>query len=336
MERGNRSGDSRATRHRSALSADEPPGPDVPDPAGPEEDRDGPLAGQDAAPDAIPGPEAGEAAPPEAHTSSGRNLPVAAGVGVLLGGVVILTLFTVKATFLIVMGLAASVALWEMGRALASKRIHVPVVPIALGGAAMWLSEYWWTERAVLASFVLTVVAILAWRLPRGTEGYLRDVTAGVFVLAYIPLMATFLVALLAPGDGARRVLTLVIFTVGSDVGGYFAGSLLGQHPMARVISPNKTWEGLGGSVLVCLAAGAILLPVALHGHLWQGLVVGAVAVAAAILGDLVESAIKRDLKIKDMGSLLPGHGGILDRIDALLVTAPVVWVLLAAFVPGH
>jgi phosphatidate cytidylyltransferase len=104
---------------------------------------------------------------------------------------------------------------------------------------------------------------------------------------------------------------------------------------MAPAISPKKTWEGLGGSVAACLAGGAILLPVLLHGQLWQGLILGAAAVAAATLGDLAESMIKRDLAIKDMGSVLPGHGGILDRIDSLLVMAPVVWLLLAIFVPN-
>ena len=105
---------------------------------------------------------------------------------------------------------------------------------------------------------------------------------------------------------------------------------------MARSISPSKTWEGLAGSVLLCLAAGAVLLPVLLHGHVWQGILIGAGAAAAAILGDLAESAIKRDLHIKDMGSVLPGHGGILDRVNSLLVTAPVTWLLMAVFVTAH
>ncbi len=290
-------------------------------------------------PDAGVTPAPGVAAGRETRSGlarSGRNLPVAAAVGVLLGGIVILTLFTVKATFLIFMGAAAVVALWELARSLGSRGIHAPFLPVAVGGTAMWVCEYWWSDRAVLASLVLTVVVILAWRLPAGTDGYLRDVMAGVFVLAYVPLLAVFIVAMLAPADGARRVLLFVILTVCSDIGGYFAGSLLGRHPMARTISPSKTWEGLAGSVLLCLVAGAVLLPMLLHGHVWQGILIGAGAAAAAILGDLAESAIKRDLHIKDMGSVLPGHGGVLDRIDSLLVTAPVTWLLMAVFVTAH
>ncbi len=158
-----------------------------------------------------------------------------------------------------------------------------------------------------------------------------------MFTLAYLPLMAVFVSLMLARPDGDRRVLVFLILTVCSDAGGYFAGILIGRHPMAPSISPKKTWEGLGGSVVACLAGGAILLPWLLQGRLWQGLVLGAAAVGAATLGDLVESMIKRDLQLKDMGSVLPGHGGILERLDSLLVMAPVVWLLLAIFIPnGH
>jgi len=128
-----------------------------------------------------------------------------------------------------------------------------------------------------------------------------------------------------------------VILTACSDTGGYLAGILVGKHPLVPRISPKKTWEGLGGSIVVCLTAGAIMVPQLLDGQVWQGLLLGLAAVAAATLGDLTESMIKRDLEIKDMGHLLPGHGGIMDRIDSLLVMAPVVWLLLAVFVPnGH
>ena len=350
MDFGDWSGDAGGMRQRSALSAGDVPERDARHPAdhdAPQPDRR--LAGEEGQgpgargmrqrpnqDEGEPAKQAGES-PKQGVTPSrsGRNLPVAAGVGLLLGGLALLTLFTVKATFLAFMAVAAAVALWEMSRALGSRGIGAPVIPIALGGAALWACEYWVSNRAVLAALAITVVVILAWRLPGGTDGYLRDVMAGIFVLVYVPLLAVFIVAMLAPADGARRVLLFIILTICSDIGGYFAGSLLGRHPMARAISPNKTWEGLAGSVLACLAAGAVLLPVLLGGYVWQGVLIGAGAVSSATLGDLTESAIKRDLKIKDMGSVLPGHGGILDRIDSLLVSAPVTWLLLAVFLHG-
>ncbi len=266
---------------------------------------------------------------------TGRNLPAAIGVGLVLGGLALLTLLTVKATFLIYMGAALAVALWELDSALRTRDIRIPVIPVALGGAAMLTSAYWAAGGAVTAAFALTVVAILCWRLFGGTGGYVKDVTAGVFAVAYLPLLGSAVAAMLAAPNGGRRVLAFIIITICSDIGGYFAGITLGRsgaHKLAPVISPKKTWEGLAGSALATIVAGAILLSALLHGHWWAGAVIGLAAVVAAVLGDLAESVIKRDLGIKDMGSLLPGHGGILDRIDSLLVCAPVVWLLLTLF----
>ena len=267
---------------------------------------------------------------------TGRNLPAAIGVGAVLGGLVLLTLLTVKATFLLYMGAVLAIALHELDTALRTREIRVPLVPVVLGGAAMLTAAYWAAGGAVTAAFALTVVAVLAWRMFGGTDGYVRDVSAGIFAAAYLPLLGATGAAMLAEHDGGKRVLTLIILAICSDIGGYAAGITLGRsgaHKLAPVISPKKTWEGLAGSALTCIVAGAILLPSLLHGHWWQGVVLGAAAVVAAVLGDLAASMIKRDLGIKDFGRLLPGHGGVLDRIDSLLACGPVVWLLLAAFV---
>ena len=310
-----------------------PPEPAVPPgPAGPPEAAGAPEAAA----------QADEAAAPEAprrESRTGRNLPVAIGVGAGLGGLVLLTLLTVKATFLLYVAAALVVALRELATAAARHSIKIPVIPVAVGGAAMLACMYWLGTQAALAALALTVVAILAWRLPGGPDGYLRDVTGGVFATIYLPFMGIFVAAMLVPADGPRRVLTFIILTISSDIGGYFAGITLGRggrHKMAPVISPKKTWEGFAGSAVACLVAGWLCVTLMLHGHAWQGLLTGAAAVLAATLGDLAESMIKRDLKIKDMGTLLPGHGGILDRLDSLLVVVPVVWLLLYAFIPAR
>ncbi len=284
-------------------------------------------------------PAQADPAKPAGRVSTGRNLPVAIGVGAALGGLVILTLLTVKATFLLYVGAALAIALSELAGALAKRDIRVPVIPVAAGGTAILTCLYWLGVQDALAALALTVLVVFAWRLPGGASGYVKDVTAGVFAVIYLPFLASFVVAMLVPADGPRRVLTFVILTVCSDIGGYFAGITLGRggrHLMAPAISPKKTWEGFAGSVVACLIGGALCLPLLLHGHAWQGLLTGAAAVLAAILGDLVESMIKRDLDIKDMGTLLPGHGGILERLDSLLAVAPVVWLALFVFVPVH
>ena len=272
---------------------------------------------------------------PPGGRRTGRNLPAAIAVGAGLGGLVVLTLLTVKATFLLYMAIAVGIALAELTGAFAKRDINIPVIPVAAGGIAMVTCMYWLGWRDALAALALTVIAVLAWRLRGGTSGYVQDTTAGMFALCYLPLPAVFVTAMLVPADGPRRVLTFIIVTICSDIGGYFAGITLGRHLMVPVISPKKTWEGFAGSAVACLVAGALCLPLLLHGHAWQGLLTGAAAVLAATLGDLVESMIKRDLDIKDMGTVLPGHGGILERLDSLLVCAPVVWLLLVAFIPA-
>ncbi len=270
---------------------------------------------------------------------TGRNLPAAIGVGTVLGGLVLLTLLTVKATFLLYMGAAVAVALNELATAARGKGIDIPVIPVALGGVAMLACTYWLGYPGAVAAIALTVVAVVMYRLPGGTQGYVGDVTAGIFAAAYLPFMASFVAAMLAPHDGARRILTFIIVTICSDIGGYFAGITLGRgtrHPMAPHISPKKTWEGFAGSAAACLVAGWLTVTLLLHGHAWQGLLLGAATVITAIAGDLAASSIKRDLDIKDFGTLLPGHGGILDRIDSMLLTAPVTWLLLLAFIPAR
>jgi phosphatidate cytidylyltransferase len=294
---------------------------------------DGPVPGGPAPEDpaAVPTPSAPKG------IKAGRNLPAAIGVGVVLGGLALLTLLTVKATFLIYMGAALAIGLHELTSALKTKDINVPVIPVALGGAAILTTAYWAAGGATAAAFALTVLAILIVRMFGGTNGYVKDVTAGVFATAYLAIFGGCVAAMLAESGGGKRVLIFIVLTICSDIGGYFAGITLtpftGGHKMAPVISPKKTWEGLAGSAFLCIVAGAVMLPTLLHGHWWQGVITGIAALAAAVFGDLAESMIKRDLAIKDMGTLLPGHGGVLDRIDSLLACAPVVWLLLALFV---
>jgi len=167
-----------------------------------------------------------------------------------------------------------------------------------------------------------------------GPQHAVRDVAGGVFVAAYLPFLASFTSLMLAKDDGAQRIFVFILLVVCSDVGGYALGVVAGKHPMAPSISPKKSWEGAAGSVIACVIGGVISVPLTLDGPWWAGAVVGLAVVVAATLGDLTESTIKRDLGVKDMGSILPGHGGLMDRLDSLLLTAPVVWAVLAAVVP--
>ena len=150
----------------------------------------------------------------------------------------------------------------------------------------------------------------------------------------YLGLFASFATLMLVPDDGAQRILTFMIMVVASDTGGYIAGVLFGKHPMAPKISPKKSWEGFAGSLLGAALGGALCVWLLLDGQWWQGLIAGLAVAIVATGGDLTESLIKRDLGVKDMGNLLPGHGGVMDRMDSLLPSAVVTWCLLALFVP--
>jgi phosphatidate cytidylyltransferase len=280
----------------------------------------------------VDGTAAAESKPGGSRT--GRNLPAAIAVGVVLGALVIVSLYTYKAAFLVVVAAAVGIGIHELTRALAVRDIHVPLYPLLAGLLAILAGGWWGGAVSLAGAFAITVMVLLSWRMFRGPiDGYVRDATASLFVAVYPALLAGFAALLLKPDDGPDRVIVFIAVTVCSDIGGYVAGILFGRHKMSPVISPKKTWEGFSGSTLACVVAGALLVRFLLGGAYWQGAVVGAVVVVCATLGDLIESVIKRDLGIKDMGTVLPGHGGIMDRLDSLLFTLVPVWVLLELFV---
>jgi phosphatidate cytidylyltransferase len=273
--------------------------------------------------------------PPERRTRAGRNLTAAIAVGLGLGAVVLISLYVWKAAFLGVIALAVLLALWELSNALRADRVRVAVVPIAVGGLAILVAAYAGGSEPMMVALALTVLATMVWRLPENPAGYVRDVTSGIFVTLYVPFLAGFAALMLRDDDGADRVVVFILLTVFSDVGGYAAGVLFGKHPMAPRVSPKKSWEGFAGSALFCAGGGALIMPLLLEGTAAAGAAIGLAVMLTATLGDLGESMIKRDLGIKDMGSLLPGHGGIMDRLDSLLPAAPVTFLLLTWLVPA-
>ncbi|MGW0702575.1 phosphatidate cytidylyltransferase [Streptomyces sp. NPDC002867] len=282
-----------------------------------------------------PPPAAPQQPQPPQKKRAGRDLRAAIGVGVGLGAVIVASLFIVKAVFVGVVAVAVVVGLWELTTRLQErKQIKAPLVPLAVGGAAMVVAGYVRGSEGAWVAMALTALAVLVWRMTEPPEGYLRDVTAGVFAAFYVPFLATFVALMLSADDGPERVITFLVLTVVSDTGAYAVGWRFGKHKLAPRISPGKTREGLLGAVTFAMAAGALCMQFLVDdGTWWQGLLLGLAVAASATLGDLGESMIKRDLGIKDMGTLLPGHGGIMDRLDSLLPTAPVVWLLLVLFV---
>ncbi|WP_338673210.1 phosphatidate cytidylyltransferase [Streptomyces sp. SCSIO 30461] len=325
--------------------------PDVPETGRDAEDRDDRIRGaarwsgspvreeMPQEPMPIPPPSAASEPPqpsqPPQKKRAGRDLRAAIGVGVGLGAVIIASLFIVKAVFVAVIAAAVVVGLWELTSRLKERKgINAPLVPLAVGGAWMVVAGYARGAEGAWVATAFTALAVLVWRMTESPDGYLKDVTAGLFATFYVPFLATFVSMMLTAGDGPQRVFTFLLLTVVSDTGAYAIGWRFGKHKLAPRISPGKTREGLFGAVAFGMGAGALCVPLLIDGGTWwQGVLLGLAIAASATLGDLGESMIKRDLGIKDMGTLLPGHGGIMDRLDSLLPTAPVAWLLFVLFV---
>jgi phosphatidate cytidylyltransferase len=271
-----------------------------------------------------------ESTPAPSPSRAGRNLPAAIAVGVGLGALILGSLVWQKVLFTVLVLAVVLIAVDEMIKALRAGGAVIPRIPLFAGTTAMLAAAYFGGPMALLVALALTVLATIFWRMPGGSIGFVRDASAGVFLIGYVPLLAGFAILLVQPeADGLERVVTFFLVVIASDVGGYVAGVLFGKHPMAPTISPKKSWEGFTGSALACIGAGIGSVVLLLDGHWWVGAIIGAIGVVTATVGDLGESMIKRDLGIKDMSNLLPGHGGVMDRLDSLLATAPVVWLLL-------
>lgn len=272
------------------------------------------------------------AVPSGTPSRAGRNLPAAIASGLVLAAVVLVSLYTVKWLFGVVVVIALLISVHEFVNAFAQAGIKVARSPLFVATAVIPAVAYVWGTTAQLVATGIVILAILIWRIRRGYEGYVRDVTASSFVVAYLPFMAGFLMLTLAADNGPERVVVFILLTVANDIGGYAAGVLFGRHPIAPQISPKKSWEGFAGSVVLQGVVGAASFVLLFDAPWWQGLVAGLVMTVTATAGDFAESAIKRDLGVKDMGTFIPGHGGMMDRLDSLIPNAFTSWALFTLF----
>ncbi len=263
---------------------------------------------------------------------AGRNLPAAIGTGVGLLALCLITLFTFRWTFGLLVSIAMIIAVLEFSNAFKQVGIHLERVTVALAAAVLPLAAFWFGVTAQLIVMGISVLAVIFVRLVRGSNGYVKDVTASLFVVAYVPFMASFLLLTLSADNGPLRILVFVALTVGNDVGGYAAGVFFGKHPIAPSISPKKSWEGFVGSLVLQILLGIAGFVWLLDASWWQGVIAGVVMTITATAGDFAESAVKRDLGLKDMGRLLPGHGGVMDRLDSLIPNAFTSWALFTLF----
>ena len=267
------------------------------------------------------------------HGRAGRNLLAAIGMGLFLAiGLVLLPALYLPWLFAVIVSVAMAVAAWELAGALEQRGVQVERGVLYAGALAMPQAAYWWGVQPLIAVVRGDRARRMGARLLRGPEGYVADVAGTSLVAAYTGLMGGFAGLVLASSQGGDRVIVIVALTISSDIGGYIFGVLLGKHPMAPKISPKKSWEGFAGSLLFQAVVGVLLFVYLLEAPWWQGLITGLVLTVTATAGDFVESAIKRDLGVKDMSNLIPGHGGLMDRLDSILPNIFAGWLLLLVF----
>ena len=278
---------------------------------------------------------------------AGRNLPAATAVGLgmlvfVLGGLLFLPL-----GFVLIVTAFAVFGVWEVFRALETSGTRLPIIPVMTGTVAMPASAYFGGLESLLFAMMLSSVAALIWRSLEGAAGSARSIFAGVFTLAWIPFMISFAVLPLhtpvgetpvglwpdgVVPPGAWQIATLLLLVVANDTFGYLVGASLGKHPMAPKISPKKSWEGFAGSIAGATVVGVLAAIFLLDKPWWFGVALAVGMVAAATAGDLSESMVKRELGIKDMSSILPGHGGVMDRLDSIVFASPVAFILCSLF----
>lgn len=268
-------------------------------------------------------------APAEPKKSrAGRNLPAAIGVGLVMLGLVLAGLFLFEPLLVALIVVLAGVGSWEVARATTHAKTSVPLVPLFLASAMLPVSAIWGGLEAMGFTYMICLVIALLVRLMEGLKGAAASVMSSVFIISWVPLLLSFALLILEEPNGQWLIATILLLAVSNDTFGYIVGVLFGKHPMAAKISPKKSWEGFAGSMLGSMAVGALAMHFWLDMPWWTGVILAFFTTIAATTGDFSESMIKRELGIKDMSNLLPGHGGIMDRLDSVVFVVPLGYLI--------
>ena len=257
---------------------------------------------------------------------AGRKLlpSIAVSLGIL--GVVFGALRIAPLLFAALIWIAMLLAIREIVRAYKAGNIDLPALPLYIAATGILAATWFGYIEGLSVSLAVAIPNVMVFLLLLSPKDFVKRSTAAVFTIFYIPFLAGFVLLLAHMNNPIPKIFTLVVLVSFNDTFAYFSGVLFGKHPMVPEISPKKTWEGLAGAIVATTVAAALVFIYVLDDRWWLGAIVGVLGVITATCGDLIESAVKRDLHIKDMGAILPGHGGILDRVDSLLFTAPSVW----------
>ena len=260
---------------------------------------------------------------------AGRKLLPSIAVSLSLIALVWFALAYQRAIFALVVTIAVVLGIRELNKAFTAVDIHIPLWSLTTAAVGLCAATWFGGISGLAVATAIAFPCLLVLLLPRGTVNFVKTASASAVALVYLPFLAGFLILLARPSNGLERVMTFVVLVGCNDTFAYLTGVLFGKRPLAPKISPKKTIEGLLGSLVFTIAGGAIAFNYIMGAEWWLGALAGLLTVFTATSGDLIESALKRDMAIKDMGNLLPGHGGIMDRLDSVLFAAPALWLAL-------
>ena len=260
---------------------------------------------------------------------AGRKLFTSLFIALILLAIIFTSMALLPVAFALVVALAFAIAIHELIGASRGSGIYPPGSLLIISGLSLYGVAWWQGSKGLLLALPIAAIINLVWLLKKGPGEYASRASATLLTLIYLGFLPSFIFLLARDSDGFALISVLVILVGVNDTFAYIAGVLLGRHKMAPLLSPKKSWEGFFGGLIATVVASAIAFHYLLERSWWVGALMGVVGVLAATFGDLIESAFKRDFGIKDMSSFLPGHGGMLDRLDSATVTAPALWIFL-------
>ena len=270
-----------------------------------------------------------EEPPAGAGKGAGRNLPVAIAVGLVLAGLVFATLFWRPAAWFGLVAVVLLLAQYELYSVLA-KRGYRPAIPLGLaGGAVVLAGAYWRGTQALSFGVTLTLIGAALWFfIDQNRDRVAISIAATVLGVVYVPMLGAHAILMRSLPDGIELTIAFIAAVAFYDIGAYASGSFFGKHKIAPDVSPSKTWEGAAGATVFVFFMALIIGPHLGPLDLGSSALLALASSVLSPIGDLAESMIKRDLDVKDMGTIFPGHGGALDRVDALLFVAPAAYWL--------
>lgn len=281
---------------------------------------------------------------PEVTKPAGRSLSKSVAVGLVLAAIFLASILFFKELFILLALVATAIGAWELSTALRTKGWYVPRVPAVVGSVIIMPATYyggpivqWLVSLGIVAALILWRTVHLIWERRKANfqtlQRTVRDYGAAAFLVIYLPLSLSFTMLMLRrPEDGQWWILTFVTSVALIDSAGYLFGRVFGKHKLAPGVSPKKTWEGLAASIFFGASSAILFTVFLLGGPWWVGLILAAGLILSAVFGDLAESLIKRDLGMKDMSKLLPGHGGMMDRLDSMLPSALMAYLVMVVF----